>query len=60
MGAIEREGYVFEVEFSQISKTAAIHVHNKGNFVAELTFPFAGNEPTLQQIEGKIEEFLRA
>ncbi|WP_458414469.1 DUF5370 family protein [Schinkia sp. CFF1] len=58
MGAIEREGYVFHVEFSQISKTAALHVTKKGQFVTELTFPFEGIEPTQEQVEEKIEAYL--
>ncbi len=58
MGAIERDGYVFHVEYSQIAKTAAIHVTKKGQFVRELTFPFEGIEPTQEQIENKIEEYL--
>lgn len=58
MGAIQRDGYMFEVEFSQIAKTAAIHVTRKGQFVDEITLPFKGNEPTQEQIEKKIGEFL--
>lgn len=58
MGAIDREGYIFDVEFSQISKTAAIHVTKMGQFIREITFPFEGIEPTQEQIENKIEEYL--
>lgn len=58
MGAIERDGYIFEVEFSQISKKAAIHVTKSGQFVSELTLPFKGIEPTQEQIEEKIEQYL--
>ncbi|HHY74397.1 MAG TPA: YbxH family protein [Bacillus bacterium] len=58
MGAIEREGYVFHIEFSQITKTAAIHVTKEGDFVTELTFPFEGNEPTQEHIDNKIEDYL--
>jgi len=58
MGAIDRNGYRFEVEFSQIAKKAAIHVTRKGEFIEELTMPFEGNAPTQEQIEQKIGEFL--
>ncbi|WP_102347535.1 DUF5370 family protein [Bacillus sp. Marseille-P3661] len=58
MGAIHREGYLFEVEFSQIAKTAAIHVSKNGQFKDELTFPFEGIEPTQEQIESEIERYL--
>lgn len=59
MGAIERNGYIFEVEFSQIQKEAALHVYEKGEFIRELTFDFEGEQPSQEMIEEKIEEFIK-
>ncbi|HHW36703.1 MAG TPA: YbxH family protein [Bacillales bacterium] len=60
MGAIERDGFVFHVEYSQMAKIAAIHVTKRGQFIKELTFPFEGIEPAQEQIENKIEEYLES
>ena len=38
MGAIERNGYRFEPEFSVIEQNGAIHVYNKGKFIEEVQF----------------------
>lgn len=57
MGAIQRNGYEFQTEFSQISKTVAIHVYKNGKFIKEMTLPFKGEQPDGDLIEEKIEEF---
>jgi hypothetical protein len=57
MGAVERNGYVFEPEFSVIEKNGAIHVYHKGEFIEEVRFSFSGNHPELDQIEGLIDEY---
>jgi hypothetical protein len=58
MGAIQRAGYEFGIEFSQISKTAALHVYKNGEFLKELSFPFEGSEPSQERIEEEIEHYL--
>ncbi|WP_170006050.1 YbxH family protein [Bacillus fonticola] len=57
MGAIERNGYVFEPEYSVIEQNGAIHVYNKGTFVEEVTFSFSGKYPEPKQIEELIEKY---
>ncbi|MFJ8265294.1 YbxH family protein [Peribacillus asahii] len=57
MGAIERNGYRFEPEYSVIEQNGAIHVYNKGQFVAEVKFSFSGKYPELNQIEQLINEY---
>jgi hypothetical protein len=51
MGAVERNGYVFEPEFSLINQKGAIHVYHNGSFVEEIQFNFAGDFPELKFIE---------
>jgi len=57
MGAIERNGYRFEPEYSVIEQNGAIHVYNKGQFVEEVKFSFFGKYPELNQIEQLINEY---
>ncbi|USK68625.1 YbxH family protein [Peribacillus asahii] len=57
MGAIERNGYRFEPEYSVIEQNGAIHVYNKGQFVEEVKFSFSGKYPELNQIEQLINEY---
>jgi len=57
MGAIERNGYRFEPEYSVIEQNGAIHVYNKGQFVEEVRFSFSGKYPELNQIEQLINEY---
>lgn len=57
MGAIERNGYVFEPEYSEINQDGAIHVYYKGEFIEEIKFSFVGERPELDQIENLIDEF---
>ena len=59
MGAIERNGYIFEIEYSQIDKMAALHVYENGEFVDELTFNYKGEMPEQEEIEEKIEQFIK-
>jgi len=40
IGAIERNGYLFEPEFSVISQNGAIHVSHNGRFIEEIRFDF--------------------
>ena len=57
MGAIERNGYRFEPEYSVIRQNGAIHVYNKGEFVEEVKFSFSGKYPELDRIEQIIDEY---
>ena len=57
MGAIERNGYRFEPEYSVIEQNGAIHVYNKGKFVEEVKFSFSGKYPEFNQIEQLINEY---
>lgn len=59
MGAIERNGYRFEPEYSIIEQNGAIHVYHEGKFVEELTFSFSGKFPELNQIELLIDEYCK-
>ena len=57
MGAVERNGYRFEPEYSVIEQNGAIHVYHKGQFVEELTFTFSGKHPEFDQIEELIDNY---
>ena len=51
MGAIERNGYRFEPEYSVIEQNGAIHVYKNGEFLEETYFSFSGKNPELDQIQ---------
>ncbi|MFD1708173.1 YbxH family protein [Siminovitchia sediminis] len=57
MGAIERNGYIFEPEYSVIEQNGAVHVYREGTFIEELKFTFSGNYPEPDQIENLVEEY---
>ncbi|HAQ07933.1 MAG TPA: hypothetical protein DCR24_10555 [Bacillus bacterium] len=57
MGAVERNGYRFEPEYSVISQNGAIHVYDKGELVEEIKFSFSGKFPELNQIEQIIDTY---
>ncbi|SET38825.1 hypothetical protein SAMN05216389_11062 [Oceanobacillus limi] len=57
MGAIERNGYRFEPEYSVIQQNGAIHVYHKGAFVEEVTFSFSGKYPEPAKIEELVEDY---
>ncbi|RFB19248.1 hypothetical protein DZB84_03050 [Bacillus sp. HNG] len=57
MGAIDRDGYRFETEYSVISQKGAIHVYRDGEFIKELTFSFTGEQPVPSLIEEVVDEF---
>jgi Family of unknown function (DUF5370) len=57
MGAVERNGYRFEPEFSVIEQNGAVHVYHQGKFVEELKFNFNGKFPEMDQIEQLIDEY---
>ncbi|WP_010282886.1 DUF5370 family protein [Bacillus timonensis] len=57
MGAIDREGYRFETEYSVINQKGAIHVYRDGEFIKELTFSFTGEQPEPTIIEDVVDSF---
>ena len=57
LGAIERNGYRFEPEYSVIGQNGAIHVYNNGKFLEEVKFSFSGKYPELNQIEQLVDEY---
>jgi hypothetical protein len=57
MGAIERNGYRFEPEYSVIEQNGAIHVYNQGKFVEEVHFSFSGKYPDFNQIEQLVNNY---
>ncbi|MBT2758574.1 YbxH family protein [Mesobacillus foraminis] len=57
MGAVERNGFRFEPEFSVINQNGAIHVYKNGDFIEEITYSFSGKFPELDQIERLVDEY---
>ncbi len=57
MGAIDREGYRFEPEYSVINQNGAIHVYRNAEFIKELTFSFTGEQPSPKLIEEVVDSF---
>ncbi|WP_299089965.1 YbxH family protein [uncultured Metabacillus sp.] len=57
MGAVERNGYRFEPEYSVINQNGAIHVLNQGKYIEEIKFTFSGEYPELDQIEQLIDKY---
>lgn len=57
MGAIEREGYLFEPEYSVIEQNGAIHVYKDGEFLEEIKFSFSGKYPNPGQIEQLVNNY---
>jgi hypothetical protein len=57
MGAVERNGYVFEPEYSVINQKGAIHVYHNGEFVEEIQFNFTGEYPEVNLLEKLIDGY---
>lgn len=57
MGAIERNSYRFEPEYSVIEQNGAIHVYHMGEFIEEIKFNFNGKFPNPGQIDELIDEY---
>lgn len=57
MGAIERNGYRFQPEYSIINKKGAIHVYHKGRFVEEIKFDFDEKYPDHNEIEKMVDDY---
>ncbi|MCJ8006521.1 YbxH family protein [Lederbergia wuyishanensis] len=60
MGAIERNGYIFEPEYSVIEQNGAVHVYRNGQFIEELKFTFQGEYPELDLIEQLVADYCRS
>ncbi|WP_026677032.1 DUF5370 family protein [Fictibacillus gelatini] len=57
MGAIERNGHMFEVEYSILLQKGGVHVYKDGEFLKELEFTFSGNQPDPEQIEQLVNSY---
>ncbi|GGH75003.1 hypothetical protein JOD43_000614 [Pullulanibacillus pueri] len=57
MGAIQRDGYTFDVEYSVTHQRAAVHVYQNGVFLKEIPFEFTGKEPDPQDIDRMVDQF---
>ncbi|WP_338471406.1 YbxH family protein [Niallia sp. XMNu-256] len=57
MGAIERNGYRFEPEYSVIEQNGAVHVYKNGEFQEEIQFSFSGKSPELNQIQELVDQY---
>ncbi|OMI26166.1 hypothetical protein BTA31_15175 [Bacillus haynesii] len=57
MGAIERNGYTFEPEYSVTRQNGAIHVYRRGRFVEEIQFEFHGEFPEHDLIEELVNHY---
>ncbi|MEC1504090.1 YbxH family protein [Bacillus haynesii] len=57
MGAIERNGYTFEPEYSVTKQNGAIHVYRRGRFVEEIPFEFHGEFPEHDLIEELVNHY---
>ncbi|OZM57510.1 hypothetical protein CIB95_07720 [Lottiidibacillus patelloidae] len=60
MGAIEREGYIFEMEYSEISKKGALHVYLNGECIEEMPFHYTDDVPSHSKVEMLIDQFLES
>ncbi|MRH43240.1 hypothetical protein GH741_11170 [Aquibacillus halophilus] len=57
MGAIERNEFRFEPEYSVINQNGAVHVYHQGDFKEELKFNFSGKYPEASQIDEIVEAY---
>lgn len=58
LGAIQKNGYTFGVEYSVMLQKCAIHVYKDGEFIKELSFDFSGQDPDPEEIEAVVDSFL--
>jgi hypothetical protein len=58
LGAIQKNGYTFGVEYSVMLQKCAIHVYRDGEFIEELSFDFNGQEPDPEKIEATVDTYL--
>ncbi|TCP31262.1 hypothetical protein EV207_103146 [Scopulibacillus darangshiensis] len=57
MGAIQRNGYTFDVEYSVMLQKAAVHVYKNGVFIKEMPFKFTGMDPDPEKVEEVVNAF---
>ena len=57
MGAIERNDFRFEPEYSVIHQNGAIHVYYMGAFIEEIKFSFSGKYPEPSTIEQLVDQY---
>lgn len=57
LGAIERDGFTFDVEYSVMLQKGAVHVYEAGKFVREIPFQFNGREPDPEKVEEIVNTF---
>jgi hypothetical protein len=57
LGAIDRNGYRFEPEYSVINQNGAVHVTRNGEFIEEIKFKFTGEFPEPGQIEEIVDTY---
>ncbi|MEH7126439.1 YbxH family protein [Bacillus sp. JJ1532] len=57
MGAIEKNGYQFQAEYSVVNQDGAIHVYKNGKFVEEILFEFSGKFPEHNFIEELVNHY---
>lgn len=60
MGAIEREGFTFDVEYSVMLQKAAVHVYKNNEFIKEMPFEFHGQEPDPEKIKSVVDSFFES
>lgn len=58
MGAVERDGYIFDIEYSVIQQKGEILVYQKGTLIDDLSFSFNGKKPDEHQIESLIDAYI--
>jgi hypothetical protein len=58
LGAIARDGYIFEMEYSEIAKKGAVHVYLNGDCIDEMPFTYNGEIPRQQEVEKLIDQYL--
>ncbi len=57
MGAIQKNGFTFDIEYSEMLQKGAVHVFQNGEFVHEMPFTFQGQDPDPQEIERLVDTF---
>lgn len=57
MGAIQKKGYTFDIEYSNRLQKGAVHVFQNGEFIHEMPFSFHGQDPDPEEIQRLVETF---
>jgi hypothetical protein len=59
MGAIEQNGYQFDIEYSVSLQKGSIHVYKDGEYLEELTFHFSGEKPNEEEIQKMVDQYVQ-